>query len=148
MKVEAGVCPNCSEVVLRAGLSVEEALARLRAAGIEVVRMREQDFWGREIVPLDTGGVEELLVDADNPFLPDTVGHARLRLLQDRAGRAVVVARLSSQEQLFPTMLRIEKVLGGRWRDGENGSVEEYRRWKEAHRTPRAVREFIEKLTL
>lgn len=148
MRAEIGVCPNCSEVVLRVGLSMEEALARLWAVGIGVVRMREQDFWGREVVPQDTGGVEELLVDADNPFLPDTVGHARLRLAQDRAGRAVVVARLSSQEQLFPTMLKIEKVLGGRWRDGENGSVEEYRRWKRAHRTPRAVREFIEKLTL
>lgn len=146
MRVEAGVCPNCSEVVLRLKVSPEEALARLQAVGIGVMRMTKREFWGIKVVPEETGELEEMLVDCDNPLLPDTTWHAVLRVIPDWDGGPAVVGHQHCQHQLFPTMLKIEKVLGGRWEGYDGGSIEGYRQWKAEHRTPQAVRRFIEEL--
>lgn len=146
MRVEAGVCPNCSEVVFRLdAVGMDRALELLRCAGIDVARMPKVEFWGFGISE-DEGCEEVQIVDAENPLLPDVKWHAMLWLAPDWDGGPAIVGHQHCQHQLFPTMLKIEKVLRGRWQGYDGGSTEGYRAWKARHRTRSAVQRFVREL--
>ena len=147
LRVEAGVCPNCSEVVFRLRDGLEKALELLRCAGIDVARVPKAEFWGGDFgIPENEGCEEVQIVDAENPLLPDTRWQAALWLVPEWDGGPAIVGHQHCRHQLFPTMLKVEKVLRGRWRGHDGGSTEEYRAWKARHRTRSAVRKFVREM--
>lgn len=132
MKVEKGVCPNCSEVVLRlTEKGLPEALEALAEAGITVKTSRRGDLYGETTVAPDE--TENVIVDAENPLLPDRVWFSSLTLEEDfdDCGSPAIVGFQHCQCQLFPTMLKIEEALGKRFVGYDGGSVDEYLEWKE-----------------
>ena len=139
MKVELGFQPNCSEVVLHiSSMSKAEVLELLKSIGIEEIEM--DDFWA----PMDSDP-EDLLVDNDNPSLPDKKYHAIMRIRDNYKGATqypggcCIIGHQHGQAQMFPTMKKLEDFFQQTlpnepisWEGDDGGSSGEFYDWVEA----------------
>ena len=138
MRIEHGINPNCSELVIRlpdrSMLSIKNSLD---LAGIkeEVVR----DFWAMGIEqpewendkPRDDGNDCSQLVDHD--LLPDMQNHADIRLEKHFDGEGIaIVGHQHCQKQLFPILKKISDLFSEPVESYDGGSTQYYDKWLEA----------------
>ena len=147
MRIEYGVNPNCSEIVIRfptckedGYLSVGEIRKRLKQIGIFEVTVN--GFWGFEERTPEENALR-MLVDIDNPTSPDFEhgSHVCLetwcdaRELDESLGSGdrciVIVAHQHCQVQLYPTIEKIcnEFGLDAVGYDGGGSFEEDYGDW-------------------
>ena len=138
MKVEFGVCPNCSEAVLRLGIGDRDvALAALAAVGVREVR-RDRFYSGR--------GSAFLLTDG-RLSLPRQWEFGRQVFLSPSPGKwqgaapgetmaCEVMTSGAPDPVLFPFMKRLQDALGLAW-DCHDSCYDEWLRRKGAEPPPR-----------
>lgn len=120
--------PNCSELVYKLGVKTKkEALENLAKIGIYEVEI--DNYW--DYSEESKKEKVKLLVDEDNPNLPDFEYHSGFELR--REGKEYLVSfDQHSQTQGFPTLEKIEEKFNGisEWdpRNG-GGGLGDYQEW-------------------
>jgi hypothetical protein len=135
VEIELGFQPNCSEVVLHIpNLKKRQLLARLKKIGIHEEVIEGYYEWS-------PNEKERVIVDCDNPALPDYRWHSILRILNDYTGcgsykgGCCVVGNQHCQTQMFPTMKKIrdfvvnEHGYDTEWQGDDGGSEWDYENW-------------------
>ena len=135
MEIELGFQPNCSEIVLHIPqLKKRQLLAHLRKIGIHEEIIEGYYEWS-------PNEKERVIVDFDNPALPDYRWHSILRIINDYTGCGAykggccIVGSQHCQTQMFPTMKKIrdfvvnERGYHTEWQGDDGGSTVEYENW-------------------
>lgn len=125
---EIELMPNCSELVMRLDIKDKsKILKELKTIGIEEVEFEERYYYST--TPKNKEKIR-LLVDKDNPNLPDFKYMANIRLYKnDDTKDWIVSAHQHCQHQLFPTLKKIQNHFGGEFYSDDGGSTGDYEEW-------------------
>lgn len=119
--------PNCSELVFKLDEKIKtkrEALEKLAKIGIYEVEIDNYYDYSEESKKEKVA----MLVDEDNPNLPDFEYHAGLTLDKDPEG-FVISFHQHCQAQGFPTLDKIERKFDGIWQPNDGGGLGDYEMW-------------------
>lgn len=123
--------PNCSEVIFRPS---EDMTRRQLVRALKEIGIHEVDILG--YYSWEPNEKVKMLLDVDNPNIPDFENHATLDISQrdpedEEPYEVRIVGSQHCQHQLFKTMRKIEKSVRGSWEGYDGGTTADYENWIE-----------------